>query len=185
MLVGIFADTHDHLDNIRRLVQVFNAAGCELVLFAGDLVSTFALPPLRELRCPIWGCYGDNEGNKPGLQAGFSILGELREAPACYTLPDGTRVAIVHMERQLRGCEADYSAVILGHTHRPRVSTDAQGRLWINPGEASGWTFDDPTVATWETTTGEVILHSLRDIPLEGSWAAVRKRRPASATDAP
>ena len=64
MLVGIFADTHDHLANIRRAVERFNQAGCEVVLFAGDLVSTFAVPPLRRLQCPFVGCFGDNEGNK-------------------------------------------------------------------------------------------------------------------------
>jgi len=27
MLIGIFADSHDHLDHIRRAVEVFNDAG--------------------------------------------------------------------------------------------------------------------------------------------------------------
>ena len=68
MLIGIFADTHDHLANIRLAVERFNAAKCELVLFAGDLVSTFAVPPLRRLNCPFVGCFGDNEGNKVDLK---------------------------------------------------------------------------------------------------------------------
>ena len=38
MLLGIFADSHDHLDHLRRAVEVFNTAQCEQVLFAGDLV---------------------------------------------------------------------------------------------------------------------------------------------------
>ena len=50
MLIGIFADSHDHLDHIQRAVEVFNQAGCELVVFAGDLVSSFAVPPLRKLK---------------------------------------------------------------------------------------------------------------------------------------
>ena len=75
MQIGIFADSHDHLNNIRRAVQVFNDAECEYVLFAGDLVSTFAVPPLRRLGCPLVAAFGDSEGNRIGLQAGFSILG--------------------------------------------------------------------------------------------------------------
>lgn len=39
MRVGIFADVHDHLANLRRAVDLFNARHCQLVLFAGDLVS--------------------------------------------------------------------------------------------------------------------------------------------------
>ena len=64
MRIGVFADTHDHLDNIRRAVEYFNRAECEYVIFAGDFVSTIAVPPLRNLTCPLVGCFGDNEGNK-------------------------------------------------------------------------------------------------------------------------
>ena len=156
MKVGIFADSHDHLDNIRRVVQMFNELQCECVLFAGDLVSTFAVPPLRKLNCPLLGCYGDNEGNKPGLQAGMSIVGELREAPALYTLADGTRVVLVHMERQLRGFDEEFDVCVYGHTHKPRISRDERGRLFINPGETSGWTFGKPSAAVLETASMDV-----------------------------
>jgi len=151
--VGLFADTHDHLDNIRRVVRLFNDRDCECVLFAGDLVSTFALPPLRKLNAPFYGCYGDNEGNRIGLQAGMKVIGTLQEAPARYVLPDGTRAVIVHMERQMRGFAEPFDLAVCGHTHKPRIRRDDSGRLWINPGEASGWTFGNPTVALLETAT--------------------------------
>jgi predicted phosphodiesterase len=62
----------------------------ELVLFAGDLVSTFAVPPLRKLQAPLVACFGDNEGNKPGLLAGFQLVGKLGEPPLRLTTGDGT-----------------------------------------------------------------------------------------------
>ncbi len=151
MLVGIFSDTHDHLDHIRRAVAFFNEKGCECVLFAGDLVSTFAIPPLRQLKCPLYACFGDNEGNRIGVQGGFRILGEIKDAPAEYTLTDGTRVVIAHMPRQLRSYTGDFDVAIHGHTHRPIIKTDDLGRLIINPGETSGWTYGQPTVALLET----------------------------------
>jgi putative phosphoesterase len=153
MLLGIFADSHDHLDHLRRAVEVFNDARVEHVLFAGDLVSTFCTPALRKLRCKITACYGDNEGNKPGLQAGFSILGTLDEAPVAWTSADGLRFVIVHMERQLRGYDGEFDVCVYAHTHKPRIGRDDQGRLFLNPGEASGWTFGKPTVMLFETTT--------------------------------
>ena len=163
MRVGIFADAHDHLVNIRRVVRMFNEHRCACVLFAGDLVSTFAVPPLRKLNCPFFGCYGDNEGNRPGLQAGMRIVGPLRDAPALYTLSDGTRVVLVHMERQLRGFEDPFDVAVCGHTHKPRLARDELGRLWINPGETSGWTFGRPTVALLETETMQAEI-----VPVEG-----------------
>lgn len=177
MKVGIFADTHDHLDNIRRLVRIFNEREVECVLFAGDLVSTFAVPPLRQLNCPIYGCFGDNEGNKTGLLGGFRVLGEIRDAPALYQLSDGTRVVIVHMERQLNDFHDEFDIAIYGHTHRHNLKRDEQGRLFINPGESSGWTFNDPKVAILETTTEEVEFVSIdMSVPLP-SWEEERRQR--------
>ncbi len=163
MRLGLFADVHDHLDHLRRAVELFRSARCETVLFAGDLVSTFAVPPLRKLPCPFVGCYGDNEGNKPGLQAGFSIIGRLEEPPVLWTAPDGLRFVLVHMERQLRWLppDVDFDVAVCGHTHKPRVTTLPGGRLLLNPGEVSGWTFGHPTVMLFDTGTRQADIVSL------------------------
>ncbi len=163
MRIGIFADTHDHLGNIRLAVERFNAAQVELVLFAGDLVSTFCVPPLRNLQARIVACYGDNEGNKVGLQSGFRIVGQLSEPPVYLTTDDGTRFVLTHMKRQLRGLDADYDIAVFGHTHKPRIERDHQGRLLINPGETSGWTFGRPTIVLLETSTREATIVDLAD----------------------
>jgi putative phosphoesterase len=156
MRIGLFADTHDHIANLRLAVERFNRAECAVVLFAGDLVSTFAVPPLRKLRCPFVGCFGDNEGNKVGLLAGFSLVGQIGEPPVRYTAADGTRFILCHMERQLRGQATDWDIALFGHTHKPRIRRDDSGRVLINPGETSGWTFGQPTIALLETATREV-----------------------------
>jgi putative phosphoesterase len=161
MLVGLFADTHDHLANIRLTVERFNEAKCELVLFAGDLVSTFAVPPLRKLQCPFVGCFGDNEGNKVGLLAGFTLVGQIGEPPVRFTAADGTRFIICHMQRQLRGQADDWDIALFGHTHKPRIQRDDSGRLLINPGETSGWTFGQPTIGLLETRSREVEIIKL------------------------
>lgn len=153
MLVGIFADTHDHLPNIRRAVERFNQAGCELVLFGGDLVSTFAVPPLRKLNGKFVGCFGDNEGNKIGLMSGYASVGHMAEPPVRFTADDGTRFIICHMKRQLRGQPDDWDVAIFGHTHKPRIQRDEQNRLLINPGDASGWTFGRATIVLLDTAT--------------------------------
>ncbi len=152
MRVGLFADSHDHLDHIRRAVDHFNDASCELVIFAGDLVSTIAVPPLRALRCPLVGCFGDNEGNKVGLMAGLSIVSRtFGEPPVYYTADDGTRFVIVHMQRDLRGVAGPFDVGVFGHTHKPRIGRDKTGRMLINPGETSGWSFGRPTIAMLDT----------------------------------
>ncbi len=147
----IFADTHDHLANILLAVDRFNDARCDYVIFAGDLVSTFAIPPLRKLKCPMIASFGDNEGNKLGICGGMEIIGEIGEPPFCFRAPDGTRFLITHQFELARDLIEGSDVVVYAHTHRPRVSRDEAGRLLINPGETSGWSFGEPTIVLLET----------------------------------
>ncbi|MEO8496463.1 MAG: YfcE family phosphodiesterase [Planctomycetota bacterium] len=151
MLVGIFADTHDHLDNIRLAVAEFNRRQCEIVLFAGDLVSTFAIPPLRKLKCPMIASFGDNEGNKVGIRGGMQIIGEIGDPPFCFRLRDGKRVLLTHQRELLREPVEGVDIIVYAHTHKPRIHHDEAGRLWINPGETSGWTYGNPSIVMLDT----------------------------------
>lgn len=163
MLIGIFADTHDHLDNIRLAVDEFNRRECELVIFAGDLVSTFAIPPLRKLNCPMIASFGDNEGNKVGVRGGMQIIGEIGEPPFCFRSEDGTRFVLTHQKELLTEAVGDADVVIYAHTHKPRIHRGDDGRLWINPGETSGWTYRKPSIAMLETSTMEAEIVRIGD----------------------
>jgi putative phosphoesterase len=161
MKIGIFADVHDHLHNLREAVRRFNEEQVELVLFAGDLVSTISVPPLRKLRAPFVGCFGDNEGNKVGLIAGFRIIGRLSEPPVFITIEDGTRFVITHIKSQLRGVSSDYDVAVYGHTHKPAINRDPTGRIFINPGETSGWSFGRPTIAVFNSENAQASILEL------------------------
>ena len=78
-----------------------------------------------------------------------------------FTAADGTRFILCHMQRQLRGQPDDWDIAVFGHTHKPKILRDEQGRLLINPGETSGWTFNQPTIALLDTATRHVELISL------------------------
>lgn len=155
VLIGIFADSHDHLDHIRLAVDVFNTAGCELVVFAGDLVSSFAVPPLRQLKCKVLACFGDNEGNKPGVAAGMKIIGTIGEPPFGFKATDGRKIVVTHMDRTLRDLDGEFDVAIYAHTHKPSIVHDEQRRLYINPGETSGWSYGKPSVVLLDTATME------------------------------
>lgn len=151
MRIGVFADTHDHLDNIRWAVDEFNRRECELVVFAGDLVSTFAIPPLRKLQCPLIASFGDNEGNRIGIQGGMQIIGVVGDPPFGFRSPDGVRILVTHQWELLRGMLDGSDVVIYAHTHKPSIGRDTAGRLLLNPGETSGWTYRHPSIAVLET----------------------------------
>mgnify|MGYP001458124732 CR=1 FL=1 len=162
VLIGLLADPHHHLDNIRLAVARFRERSCDLVVFAGDLVSSIAVPPLRGLPCPAVGCFGDNEGNRPGVAAGFSLMGVIGEGPLGIRV-EGRRLLVTHMLRQIGNDDFPYDAIIYAHTHKARVHRDELGRLLVNPGELGGWVTGRATVGYYDTETGAASLEVLVD----------------------
>lgn len=165
MRIGIFADTHDHVDNVRRAVAEFNRAECELVVHAGDFCSPIVVPPLRKLRCPVLACFGDNDGNKVGIEGGMRIIGPVGHPPFGFRTRDGLRILVTHAAEDLRGCLEESDVVITAHSHKPRVDRDDAGRLWVNPGETSGWTFRKPSIALLDTRPLEARIVWLPELP--------------------
>lgn len=169
MRIGAFADAHDHVDNVRRAVVVFNELRCDLVLFAGDFVSPLVLPPLRKLNCPLIACLGDNDGNEIGIAGGMRILGTLGRPPLCVALPKGPKILLTHQLQSVRGYVDGAEVVIWAHTHKPSIARDAAGRLLLNPGETSGWVFRKPSVAWFDSGSLEaeiVFLPALGPSPV-------------------
>ncbi len=161
MRVGVFADTHDHLGHIRRVVEICNDQRFDWALFAGDLVSTFAIPPLRKLEMPLVGCFGDNEGNKVGIYGGMEVVGTIGEPPLGTVLPDGTRVLLTHQKELLRRDVGEADIVVFAHTHKPLIHHDQSGRLYLNPGEVSGWTYGRPTMAWFDPQSRQAAIIDL------------------------
>jgi hypothetical protein len=164
MRIGVFADAHDHLDNVRHAVAEFNRRQCGLVLFAGDLVSPMVVPALRKLDCPFIGCFGDNDGNRTGIAGGMKIVGQIGEPPFGVVTSDGVRVLLAHTFESAREFVSGFRVVITAHTHKPRVEL-VNGMLFVNPGETSGWTYRKPTVAVLETDPLSAEIVHLPEMP--------------------
>ena len=165
MKIGILADSHDNVDNLRYAIRFFNEAQCKAVLLAGDFVSPLVVPCMRKLTCPVIACYGDNDGNMVGIAGGMKIVGTLGHPPMCWKSPDGVKFLMAHQLDDVRNCIDDADVVIFAHTHRPSSVRDRNGRLFLNPGEVGGWMFRKPTVAVYETETGEAHIIDLPPMP--------------------
>jgi uncharacterized protein len=64
MKIGVISDTHDQDLLIEKSVQCFNDEKVDLVVHCGDWVSPFILYSFKELRVPIKGVFGNNDGDK-------------------------------------------------------------------------------------------------------------------------
>ncbi len=163
MKVGIMSDSHDHMLNIQKTVETFNDSGVSYVLHAGDFVAPFVANELQKLKCPLLGVFGNNDGERIGLQNRFKGFGaEIKVQPAFIEL-DGKKLLIIH-EHDLADALAEsgkFDIVVYGHTHNADIRKANNGCIIVNPGEVCGWLTGKPTVAILDTETMEVKLVEL------------------------
>lgn len=130
MKIGLMSDTHDHLEKIREALSIFETGRVEFVLHAGDFVAPFSLVPLQSMSCEWIGVFGNNDGEKQGLQE--KSLGKIKPPPLFLDL-HSKKIALLH---QFQDVEADI--IVYGHTHESEIKQE-QDKLIINPGEVCGW----------------------------------------------
>lgn len=159
MKVGVLSDSHDDLGAIAKAVALFNAEGVAQVLHAGDIVSPFTFEIFRELRAPLAGIYGNNDGDR--LLLCERSGGVLRVQPLILTLED-LRLAVVHEPPLVDALarSGDFDAVIYGHTHVPEVRREGAS-LVLNPGKAARLDKGRTTAALLETVNREVRIVDL------------------------
>lgn len=137
MRIGVVSDTHNLLPNVRRIVELFNAAGVAQVIHTGDVTQARTVHALAALRAPLVGVYGNNDEREDiapaAAQHGFAFHdGLLRLTLA------GRRIVVVHDPLDLAVARAEeYDVALHGHDHRLVVER-AAGRLRFNPGECAG-----------------------------------------------
>jgi uncharacterized protein len=165
MKIGIMADIHDNVDNLRHAIGRFNAEGCGLILLAGDLVSPLVVPSMRKLTGRVVACFGDNDGNKRGIAGGMKIVGTLAHGPVCHRTSDGLKIVMAHQLNELKDWIDEADVAVFAHTHRPSIVEDRHGRLFINPGEVGGWMFRKPTVVILDSVTRKAELIDLPAMP--------------------
>jgi hypothetical protein len=134
--IGVVSDTHNHLPNVRRIVQLFEAARVERVVHTGDITQAKTLDVLAKLSAPVVGVYGNNDLERDALEAAAARHGFHFTDPPLRLEWAGRRVVVVHDPRALAR-EGDFALALHGHTHRRTVDR-AGNRLVFNPGECAG-----------------------------------------------
>jgi len=147
--VGIMSDSHDNMPKIRAAVELFNDAGMDFVIHAGDVVAPFTAREIKKLHCPFKIILGNNDGEVLGLYRAFD--GHVFQPPYRMTIND-KKVIILHDAMFLEDMKIvkGYDVVIYGHDHTAHIEAHPDGSLVINPGECGGWITGKSTVAIWD-----------------------------------
>jgi uncharacterized protein len=134
--IGVVSDTHNHLPNVRRIVELLNAARVDRVVHTGDITQAKTLDVLAGLAAPLHGVFGNNDLERDGLETAIARHGfQFSEGPLRLEWA-GRRIVVVHDPRDLVALPPA-SLALHGHTHRLTVER-AAGRLVFNPGECAG-----------------------------------------------
>ena len=153
MRIGILSDTHDHLPNIAKAVEVFSQAGVQAIIHGGDFCSPFTIPPFKPLAdqgIKMYAVFGNNDGDRPLLVQRGGTFCSFADGSRIVTL-DGRTFAVMHypdLADDLFRSQA-YDVVVYGHNHKLRVEGEAKKLL--NPGTCAGYLADAATVAVLET----------------------------------
>ena len=163
MLIGIFSDVHDHLENLRKAFEVFSSRKIDTAIFCGDFCSPIVARAMGEFRGTVHCVFGNGDGDRfamanisHGEGSNLVLHGEHAELEL-----GGAKIAVTHFPFYARALArtGDYQAVFSGHTHTQ--TEERFGRcLWLNPGDVMGWQ-NPPTAAIYDSSTGEAEIARL------------------------
>jgi len=141
MIVSVMSDTHDHIWNLRKAIELIKARGAEAIIHCGDFVAPFMLKELEQAAIPVHGVFGNNDGDQYLLTklsmtelsriTLYGLWGELKL--------DGFQVAFTHYRQVADGLAATgrYDLVCFGHSHKACLDKKGETVL-LNPGEVMG-----------------------------------------------
>lgn len=153
MLLGIISDTHDHIEKVKKAIEIFNQCALIAVIHCGDIVAPFTLRKFVNLKTKFYGVFGNCDGEKEGLlkiaQENNFILSE----PPLELFFGDKRLLIFHKFKIKTKKDVDY--IIYGHTHQPEIK-EKENCLFINPGEACGLLTERATITILNITEKKV-----------------------------
>ena len=77
MKIGIISDSHDDVDNVNLAIDIFEQNETKVVIHAGDIISPPIIKEFKKLTdkgIKFFGIFGNNDGEKKGLENAFSFI---------------------------------------------------------------------------------------------------------------
>ncbi len=143
MLYGVFSDTHDSIDNIRKAMKVFRERGVKTAIHLGDYCAGPSLRAIGEEKAvKVIGILGNNDGDYLSIQRNLQAAGGELKGQFYTFEADGAKIACYHgtvaeLTDALIGC-GTYNIVLYGHTHEPKE--EKRGKTYaLNPGSVHGF----------------------------------------------
>ncbi len=156
MKIALLSDVHDNWANLEKAISLANQQGCEVLLFAGDLIAPQGLAVLEKFNGKVKLIWGNNEGEKVGIALKCAASTKIELCGDTYEgVWDGVRIFMNHYPRlaQLAAMSGEFDLCICGHTHE--YSEEKVGACaLVNPGEVQGYLTGESGFVVWDTAVG-------------------------------
>ena len=140
MILGVVSDTHNRIDNVEKIIDIFNSNNVEKVIHTGDITQSGTLVRFKRLNCPLLGVYGNNDQEELDLVETAKDQGFIFQEPPFSIEIENRKIAIFHepdeIERFIKK-NPSINLIIHGHTHRYRDEMVGEVKI-INPGQCAG-----------------------------------------------
>ena len=143
MIIGVTGDTHNNLNNIKKICTIFNENSVDFVIHTGDISLPKSLLAFNILNCPMIAVIGNNDVlERDDLEEAAKRFDcKIFDEPH-FIILNKTRSSIIHHPELIDSKMIDQSDLILhGHTHRFRKEKIGKS-LVFNPGECAGFMKD-------------------------------------------
>ncbi len=144
--IGVFADVHDNLILLRKMLAICAERDLDTLLFAGDFCSPIAAMEMLKFRGVIHAVFGNGDGDRLKIyqladqKPGFLMLhGEYAEFEMVGLENARRQIAMTHYPFYAQAlARTGYDLTIYGHSHERKLDAYGDG-LCLNPGEVMNW----------------------------------------------
>lgn len=155
MKIAIMSDSHDRWDYLEKAIEIAHEKGCELLLFAGDLIAPPGLAVLEQFKGKVKFVWGNNEAERVGMTRKMDTSKKIVLCGDVYEeTVDGVRIFMNHYPRfvELAARSGEFDLCIFGHTHEYHDEMVGDCLL-VNPGEIQGYKTGTTTFIVFDTIT--------------------------------
>ncbi len=140
MIISVISDSHDHIQNLKKAVEISNERGAEYLLHLGDIIAPYSAKILADFSGIVHAVFGNNDGEKNGLARVFNQFGGTIENPPYKLSIKDKKMALMHEPYILDDLVASkhYDYIFYGHLHEADLN-QINSCYTLNPGELCGW----------------------------------------------
>ena len=155
MKIAIISDSHDHLENLRKAIEIAKQNKAEALIHCGDFCAPFIIDELAEFSGEVHCVFGNIDDRylttkKAEEKENLVLYGNIAKIQL-----DNKKIFFTHFPDIARAfaLSGEFDAVFHGHTHEKNKET-LNNTLLLNPGEIMG-RLGNPSLAIYNTETND------------------------------